>query len=325
MVEPGAKPAFFGHPPMTPSHSGRALCLGFAALLASHPLLAQEGAASAAKPPPDEQALRKISGIFDTDLPKTERKGSIRFILHPHLGDFTRRSYVRIPLGIRWGVNDHVEFSATIEPYIQHGLKSGSPGDGLGTIQFGGKYAFRKWLKPDYDVSAGLNVRLPVDHPPIDMTDGYNHYAPYVVVSRKSPHTRGLTYFVSSTIDVMEKSSVAGTFRKNDPHSSSLLLGTGFVLDRYPYHYTLEAGYQTTSLLGRGNQQFVFVKPGFAWDLPRRFKFNSSGRWLLGFSMKFTQGPDGLRVDSGGKVRGEFNLKRLFGGGKKEQEAKAGR
>lgn len=280
---------------------------------------AQESPPAAARSAPadDEKDLRKISGIFDTDLPKTERKGSVRFVMHPHFGDFTRRSYVRLPLGIRWGVNDRVELTATVEPYIQHGLKSGSPGNGIGDVQFGGKYAFRRWLGTEYDASAGLNVRLPVGTPPIDMTDGYNHYSPFLVVSRKSPHTQGLTYFVSGTVDLMEKSSVAGSFRKNDAHSSSLILGTGFVLDRFPYHYTLETGIRTTSLIGRDNQQFVFVKPGFAWDLPSRLTFNSRGRWLFGISVKITQGPDGTRVDSGGKIRGDFSLSRWLGRDKK--------
>lgn len=292
------------------------------ALLTLNPLRAQEAGTAAAPSPPDDRALRKVEGIFDADLPKTERKGSIRFIVHPHVGDFTRRSYVRVPLGIRWGVNDHVEFTATVEPYLQHGLKSGSPGNGIGDVEFGGKYAFIKWLKPDYDVSAGANFRLPVGSPPIDMTDGYNHYAPYAVVSRKSPRTKGLTYFVSSTADFMAKSSVAGTFRQDDPHSSNLRLETGFVLDRYPFHYTLETGVQTTSLIGKDNKQFVYVKPGFAWDLPRRLTFDSHGRWLFGFSIKFTEGPDGLRVDTGGKIRGEFSLRRLFGGGRQAAEPK---
>jgi len=275
----------------------------------------------AAGPGPDEKNLHKITGIFDTDLPKTEHKGSIRFIVHPHLGDFTSRSYVRVPLGIRWGVNDQVEFTATVEPYFEHGLKSGSPGNGIGDVEFGGKYAFHDWLRPDYEAGVGVNVRLPVGSPPLDLTDGYNHYAPYLVVSRKSHATAGLTYFASTTLDLMEKSSVAGTFRKDDPHSTSLTLGGGFVLDRYPYHYTLEAGYQTTSLVGKDNKQFVFARPGFAWDLPRRYKFNSRGRWLLGVSVKVTVGPDGTRLDSGGKIRGEFSLTRWFRRDKADNQA----
>ncbi len=260
----------------------------------------------------DDKSLRKINGIFDTDLPKTERKGRIRFIIHPRMGDFTRRSYVRIPLGLRWGVNDHVEVSATVEPYFQHGLRRGTPGNGISNVQLGGKYAFKTWLKPELDASVGLNVRLPVGNPPLDNTDGFNHYAPYLVVSKKSPRKKGLTYFVSTTLDLMDKSSVAGSFRKNDPHSTSLIFGTGFVLDRFPYHYTLETGYQTTSLVGKGNKQFVYFKPGFAWDLPRRLTFGSHGRWLLGVSVKVTEGPDGTRFDTGGKIRGEFSLTRWF-------------
>ena len=280
----------------------------------------QDAPAPAAPPPAgtvaDERNLHKINGIFDTDLPKTEKKGRIRLIIHPHLGDFTSRSYLRVPVGVRVGVNDHVELTATVESYFQHYLRSGSPGNGIGDFQVGAKYAFHEWLKPEYEASVGFNTRIPVGSPPVDLTDGYNHYSPYFVVAKKSPAIAGLTYFGSTTLDLMEKSSVAGSFRKNDAHSTSMIFGTGFVLDRYPYHYTLEAGYQTTSLVGKDNRQFVFIKPGFAWDLPRTLTFNSRGRWLVGFSFKVTQGPDGTRIDSGGKIRGEFSLRRMFGGRK---------
>jgi hypothetical protein len=300
--------------------TGRPAFLLLAALMILRATGAEETAATAAA---DDQSLRKISGIFDTDLPKTEKKGRVRFLVHPHLGDFTRRPYIRVPFGVRWGATDDLEFSATVEPYFQHGLKSGASGNGIGDVEFGWKYAFHAWLKPDYDASVGINTRLPVGHPPLDMTDGYDHYAPYLVVSKKSARTKGLTYFVSTTLDVMEKSSVAGSFRRDDAHSTSMIFGTGLVLDRYPYHYTLETGYQTTSLVGRDNQQFFYVRPGFAWDLPRRLTFNSRGRWLLGGNLKITQGPDGTRFDSGGKLRGEFSLTRWFSGDGKNSGANA--
>ena len=301
--------------PSSPRCHLRALCLWTLAIFpALHAQEAPPASASAPAPlAPEDKTIHKINGIFDTELPKTERKGSIRFIVHPHLGDFTSRSYVRVPLGIRWGVNDHVEFTATVEPYFAHGLKSGSPGNGVGDVEFGSKYALKRLLDSEWDASTGVNVRLPVGSPPVDMTDGYNHYTPYLVVSRKSERTKDMTWFVNGAVDLMQKSHVIGQFRKNDTHSSSLLLSTGFVLDRYPYHYTLETGAQTTSLIGKDNKQYFFVKPGFAWDLPRRLTFNSHGRWLFGVSVKVTQGPDGVRVDTGGKIRGEFNLKRWFG------------
>ncbi|HWA24964.1 MAG TPA: hypothetical protein VG734_04745, partial [Lacunisphaera sp.] len=33
----------------------------------------------------------RIKGVFETALPKTERKSSLRLIVHPHLGDFSER------------------------------------------------------------------------------------------------------------------------------------------------------------------------------------------------------------------------------------------
>lgn len=307
---------------MNTPRSLRIPALSFLTLAAFHCIVAGETTRTG-NVPTEDKSLRKIEGIFNTDLPKTEKKGRVRFLVHPHLGDFTRRDYVRVPLGVRWGVNDHVEFTGIVEPYFQHGLKSGSPGNGIGDLQFGGKYAFNQWLKPDYDASVGINIRLPLGSPPLDMTDGFNHYAPYFVVSKKSLNTKGLTFFANTTLDVMEKSSVQGVFRKNDPHSTSILIGGGFVLDRYPYHYTLETGYQTTSLVGKGDKQFVFVRPGFAWDLPRWLTFDSHGRWLLGGSIKITEGPDGTRVDTGGKLRGEFSITRWFRKDKKDTNAPA--
>ncbi|MDI1319647.1 MAG: hypothetical protein PSW75_05560, partial [bacterium] len=69
------------------------VCLCVPALLALNSLPAQESPPAAAREASaaDDQAMHKVNGIFDTDLPKTERKGSIRFIVHPHLGDFTSR------------------------------------------------------------------------------------------------------------------------------------------------------------------------------------------------------------------------------------------
>jgi len=41
----------------------------------------------------------------------------------------------------------------------------------------------------------------------------------------------------------------------------------------------------------------------------------------LGVSFKITEGPDGTRVDSGGKLRGEFSIRRWFSGRKAEPAA----
>lgn len=269
---------------------------------------------------PAQPELRKIEGIFNTDLPKTERKGSVRLVFHPHFGDFTSRSYLRVATGVRWGVNDHTELNVLLEPYFEHHLKSGHPGNGVGDVQLGFKYGFRDKLIPGYDTSAGLNIYRPVGHPPLDMTNGYNRYSPYFVISKKIDEVPGLVVFLNSGLNLLSKSSVPGTFDKNEAHSNSVIFTPGFVYDRYPFHYTLEVSYETTALIGSGNKTFLTVRPGIAWDLPRSLKFNSRGRWLIGFGFHATFGPDGTTTGTGAKLRAEFGISRWFHRSKKDYD-----
>lgn len=290
------------------------------------PLLLLVSAVRADEPPPPSAApngnahpeLRKIEGIFNTDLPKTERKGAVRLVFHPHFGDFTSRSYLRIATGVRWGVNDHTELNLLLEPYFDHHLKSDRPGNGIGDVQLGVKYGFRDKLVPGYDTSAGLNLYFPVGHPPLDLTNGFNRFSPYFVIGRKIDSVPGLQLFLNTGLNLLSRSSVPGTFDKNEAHSNSLILTPGLVYDRHPFHYTLEINYETTSLIGSGNQTYLTLRPGIAWDLPRRLKFNSKGRWLIGFGFHATFGPDGVTSGTGAKLRAEFGVSRWFHRNKKD-------
>ena len=116
--------------------------------------------------------------------------------------------------------------------------------------------------------------------------------------------------------------SVPGEIGDNAFHESSTGITGGWVLDRDRWHYTFEATYESTALIGHNNRQFITLRPGLAWDLPRTWTFNSSGRWLVGFGYHITFGPDGTTSGSGGKIRGEFRLSRLFGRGAKDNGAK---
>lgn len=267
-------------------------------------------AAATSVPAAADNETHKLEGIFNTDLPKTEAKGSLRLIVHPHFGDFTHRDYVRVPTGVRWGISEDAEINATVEPFIHHGLKHGTSGTGIGDVEVGGKYRWRQWPSADYDTSVGFNLFFPVGHPPLDMTTGYNRYSPYIVVGKRIPRHPGLTVFLNAGVNLVSKSSVAGSFERNQPHSDSFAITPGFVYDHYPFHYTLEFGYETTSVIGHGNQQYLTVRPGFAWDLPPKWKFLTASRWLIGIGFHATFGPDGTTTGGGGKIRAEFGFKR---------------
>lgn len=254
----------------------------------------------------------RIPGLFEIDLPKTERRGNIRFSFQPSFRDLIDKAYLRIPLEFRWGVNDHFELNSAIETYVDPGLRRGQSGFGLYTLHFGTKYAWLKWLKPTWDASVGFNSSIPVSHPPIELTDGHNHFTPYIVFGRKLGWVPGLSGFIHPSVDFLSKSSTPGNFGRNQPHSNSLTLTPGLLYDHKAWHYTLEVDCTTTSLIGKGDHDFVTIRPGVVWDLPRKLVFNARGRWLAGFNVTTVFGPDGNTFSTGGRFRGEVNLTRLF-------------
>ncbi len=259
-----------------------------------------------------QPSLFRIPGILEVDLPMTERAGSVQLGFLPRFQDLVDRSYLRLPLGLRWGVNDHFELNSEIDTYVHHGLRKGESGYGFSELQFGAKYAWLRLLKPTWDTSVGINTSFPVSRPPIDLTDGQNHISPYIVFGRRVPGVPGLMGFLHTDVDFIWKSSTPGQFARNEPHSNSITFSPGLVYDRWPFHYTLEIDGTTTSLVGEGHEYFLSIRPGVVWDLPNSLKFHARGRWLVGVTVTATFGPDGNTLTTGGRFRGEISLSSPF-------------
>ena len=264
------------------------------------------------EPPSRDAEVRRIEGIFGSDLPTTERRGSVRLIVHPHLGDLTNRDYLRLLTGMRWGVTDHTELTGAVEGYIDHGLKKTSEGTGIGDLRLEAKHSLGPDLIPGLESSIGLNTFFPVGHPPIGITNGHNAYTPYFVTGKRVSSHPGLTVFCQTGVELLETTSIAGSFERNDLHSNSVFITPGLVYTRYPYHYTLEFTYATTALVGHDNQQAFTIRPGFAWDLPPNLRFHAKGRVTVAVGVHVTFGPDGTSTGGGGKLRAEFGISRWF-------------
>jgi hypothetical protein len=268
---------------------------------------------------PDAAALvaepMKIQGIFDTDLPRTERKSSVRFIFHPHFGDLTNRDYQRLPLGVRWGATEQLELSTEVETYFAHGLghEKFASGAGFSGARAGAKYHWTEWLRPWLDTASGVNVAVPLGSPPRDVTDGLRHIAPYSTFAHRLEANPDVTVFVGVMRDFVSATSIRGRLRKNEFADDSWAITPGFVWHRGAFHYTLEAGYVTNALLDGPTRNVFVLRPAVSWDLPKSLTFNSKGRWVFGLGLRATHGPDGNDFGVSGKFRGEFNFKRMLG------------
>jgi hypothetical protein len=298
------------------THSLRARLLTPLLLLLATGAAAQ--VAVSADPPPHPNGngpptLFRMPGFFEIEMPRTERRGEVTFDFQPHFRDLIDQPYLRVPLEFRWGVNDHFELNFTGDSYLALGLRHGNPGNGFSALHFGAKYAWHEWLKPVWETSVGFNASFPVSRPPIELTDGHNHVSPFITLGRKIDGIKGLAGFLNLSVDLMSKSSTPGNFGRNEPHGKSMTVRPGLIYHRGPWHYTLEVAGTTTRVIGGGDHDFLVVRPGVLWDLPRRLFFlSTNGRWVAGFNVTATFGPDGNQFSTGGRLRGEVNLTRLF-------------
>ncbi|HEX2900233.1 MAG TPA: hypothetical protein VHS96_11000, partial [Bacteroidia bacterium] len=239
----------------------------------------------AEKSPPDnnfEPFFSGIRGLFDFDLPSIDPPGTVKLILHPHFGDLIRRDYMRVEGGLRWALSDHFELRPEASVYFPHGFgDTNNDGYGIGELRLAGKYILHGWPTSNKETSLTLNIERPVGDPPVDLTDGLNHFAPGFLVQHHSTRNYKLTTFFGAGLDLVSVSDVAGTPVRNQPLDDSLNFTAGVIYDLGQVKWTLTATYATTAGLADATEHFYYLRPNVLWYVPRKYTFNSKTQWIL--------------------------------------------
>lgn len=255
-------------------------------------------------------------GIFNAQLPGTEPKNSLRLIVHPHLGDLGNRSYLRTPLGIRYGLTERWEATADVESYFSHGLKSVDFFEEAGFSRFhlGTKYRIGRWPLPEWDTAVGVDYFHPLGSPPSEINDGLVHITPYLTFARPLEDHPNIRVFWGVGADLVNRTFRPVTPGKNELGDDSVTLNGGLVWRKGAYVYTLESSWTTSDGIGGPRDGNVFsIRPGVLWEVPPRYTFGAKGQWLLGLGLRATHGPDGMDFGASAKVRVNFDFKRLLG------------
>jgi hypothetical protein len=277
------------------------------------------GAALAADiPPADEKPSDndlRVRGIFNSVLPRTERKHALRLIVHPRLGDLTKRDNLRTALGFRYGITAVWEATAEVDAYFSHGLKEKTffEESGFSTLRLGTKYRLGEIVAPGWDTSVGVDFAEPIGSPPIDVTDGLRHIAPFVTASHSLARAPGWRVFGGVSYDDTTKVSNRGKLEKNELGDDSANLSAGVLWERGTTTYALEATYATTRFTADVNRDVYALRPSVLWVLPEKYTFHSKGKWLLGVGLRLSRGPDGNDIGLNAKLRVNFDFKRLLG------------
>lgn len=283
------------------------------AMLASL-MQAAEDQTQPGKDKPSDDDLQ-IKGVFNSVLPKTEKKNSLRFIVHPHMGDLTKRDHIRTALGFRYGLTSRWEASIEADAYFSHGLKGKAffADSGFSTLHAGTKYLLGDPLALGWDTSVGVNWQQPLGSPPIDVTDGLRHTAPFITSSHVLTGAPGWRVFAGFGWDAVTQTTTRGALEKNELGEDSINCNGGVLYERGPVTYALEATYFTTRFTAAVNRDVYALRPSIVWVLPQKYTFGARGKWLLGLGLRLTHGPDGNDVGLNAKLRVNFDFKRLLG------------
>ena len=261
--------------------------------------------------PEPRHFFARINGLFSGDLPQLDPPGTMRLIFRPHFGDLTRRDYLRIDTGLRWALDEDFELNGGAAVFFNHGLGD-SAGYGVGKLRFGSKYVIEHWPRPSEETSLGLNLDLPVGHPPLDMTDGHNHVTPTIVMQHFWPRAPRLTTFAGLGLDVVSDSSVRGIFGTNQPHDDTISFTAGGVYDAGQLKWTLTGIFATSALITKNTERYFLLQPGVLWYVPRKFTFHSKTQWILGLNANTSWGPDGFDLSLGSRVRAEITFRQVM-------------
>jgi hypothetical protein len=201
----------------------------------------------------ESQFLRQVfeprvyDELFDTNLPGAQQKGQLSLRLNPKFGDFFGDDYVRFPIGLRYSFSRYFEVFSDLGTYVPNPFGSGS-GAGLYMWTVGGKYSWLEVWDTDINLAAGIVAEMPISDPPIELTDGYARFEPYISLSRQLKENPHWLLYLNVAYEFVENTP----FRADpvDPQPKDrIFLRPGFVY--YPggnFRYSFELEYRTNAL-----------------------------------------------------------------------------
>ena len=273
--------------------------------LTASPARAQTGPDQSAELSTLGDLLDRIPNLAPFALPGFLPKGMFRFYSSPHFGDLVHKDYMRVPVGMRVTSSPSTTEYVEVEGYFTHGL--GDPaGYGFDRLRTGFKYEPPPAPGTTRGVawSTGFDFLTPLSRPPAELSDGHQHFSPYVAKSVVLVPDAKLIGFGSIGIDLLNHTALPPNFGENQLHSNSIQTSFGVVRDWKHFRGTLTASYGTTVLMSDEHHQFFGIRPAIGMPL-NRFSGRRT-RLLLALGAYSVWGPDGNDVGLSTSLRVDF-------------------
>jgi hypothetical protein len=228
-------------------------------------------------------AVMGMTEFFETVLPGTLRKYNTVLDFTPKFGDFRNREFIRYPLQLRYGYSENLELIGGLTPFSPSPFNSGRDHRwGLGELRLGARRNAPQGLWIFHQATFGLETRLPLGNPPVELIDGYFHVRPYVTASRDLhlPHTK-----VFATLSYDHSFDAPGRDRPTDPDAAREHIAEfapGILYKPGKYGYFFEYDFQHINE-DSGYRLLHGQKIGVIWEVPttRSRRWRLPGKWQI--------------------------------------------
>lgn len=264
------------------------------------------GAADASSTTADrvrERVLR-MTEFFDTMLPGVLDENNITLHFRPKFSDLRDNEYMRFPLELRYGLTRKWELAGGLVPFTPNPFNRGREYRwGPGEAKMAARYDVGSTFGFFDDTTVGVETRIPLGRPPIELNDHYTHVKPLVSAARRLLSWPDTTFYLNLAYD----RSVELTHRAAPPpevmRRNIIEVAPGLLFKPSELGYFAEYRFRHLSEENEWHLDHE-VQFGTIWDVPlaRSGKWKLPGKWQIELGYKIGH-EEGHGTDHGVSAR----------------------
>lgn len=221
----------------------------------------------------------RLRGIFESILPETQERRTWRLTVQPHFRDFLDEEHIRLPVGVVYGFNRRTEGELELDGYFPNPFDHGSK-TGISNVRASLKRRWTPKLDKSVDAATGLSIVRPVTGSPYKLNEGVNRYSLFFTFARPSETIPELEAFLNLSYDLLSPADAIGAIDEDEPQDDFGRIATGVLYRKDRFTYGLSVQWAHT--FDGDITNFVTLTPSVIYDVPRKFTFNTRGKWQIG-------------------------------------------
>lgn len=227
--------------------------------------------------------MLRMSEFFDTMLPGVLQEHNVTFHFTPKFSDLRDEEYMRLPFELRYGLGNSWELSGGLTPFVPSPFNRGHDHRwGLGEAKFAGRYDLGSAVPFFDDTTVGVETRIPLGKPPVELNDHYVHLKPFISAARTLRMWPDVTFYGNVSFDRSEE------ILDRAPPPPEVIRRDIFEVAPGLLFKPAELGYFGEYRWRHIRQPLEWhleheIRLGTIWDVPkeRSEKWNLPGKWQL--------------------------------------------